>query len=267
MAAPARWAAALLAAALLAGTATGCGSSGKTPDGGASSTSASPSTAQPSPTDRSPHGVMLSAQLVLHDARRAEYTAVLAGEGAKGALFWAPKTVLKYQGDADDEMLVVLDTSAYLGGDPASAARLGGPHWQKFSTGRIPYTDLIDRLSPVVAVAAAAADPDPQLVGEEKLLDTTAEHYRITTTAARYAAAQTQLDPARQRALESALGPGDVVLDLWLDDSDQVVRLRRAAAEVDTVDYTEFGSSSLSVQAPAEADTAPGTGASPPPFP
>ncbi|MGW4803136.1 hypothetical protein [Kitasatospora sp. NPDC004272] len=267
MGAPARWAAGFLAAALLTGTATGCGSPGGTPDGGASSTSASPSTAQPTPTDRSPHGVMLSAQLVLHDARRAEYTAVLGGEGAKGELFWAPKTVLKYQGEADSQVLMVLDTSAYLGGDPESAARLGGPHWQKFSNGRIPYGDLIDRLSPVVAVAAAAAAPDPQLVGEEKLLDGTAEHYRITMTSAQYAAAQSQLDPTRRQALEAALGTGDVVLDLWLDDGDRLVRLRRAAAAVDTVDYTEFGSSALSVQAPAEADTAPGTESSPPPFP
>jgi len=267
MGAPARWAAAFLAAALLTGAATACGSPAKTPDGGAPSTSAAPSTAQPSPTDRSPHGVLLSAQLVLHDARRAEYTAVLDGGGAKGALFWAPKTVLKYQGGDDGQVLMVLDTSAYLGGDPQSAARLGGPHWQKFSNGRIPYTDLIDRLSPVVAVAAAAAAPDPRLVGEEKLLDSTVEHYRVTVTSAQYAAAQGQLDPARRQALEAALGTGDVVLDLWLNDSDQVVRLRRAAAVVDTVDYTEFGSSSLSVQAPAEADTAAGAGSSPPPFP
>ncbi|RAJ38814.1 hypothetical protein K353_03914 [Kitasatospora sp. SolWspMP-SS2h] len=267
MAAPARGAALLLAAVLLAGTAAACTGAGRAAEPPASSSSAVPSTGQPSPTDRSPHGVLLSAQLVLHDARRAGYTAVLGGQEARGALFWAPKTVLKYQADGEDRTLMVLDTSAYLGGDAESAARLGGPHWQKFSNGRIPYGDLIDRLSPVVAVAAAAAADDPLLVGEEKLLDTTVRHYRVTLGAARYAAAQTQLDPARRQALETALGPGDVVLDLWLDDGDQLVRLRRAAAAVDTVDYSEFGSSALSVQAPAEADTAPGTGASPPAFP
>ncbi|MFD7731424.1 hypothetical protein ACFV6F_13695 [Kitasatospora phosalacinea] len=266
MGARAHWAGALLAVVLLAGAATGCTASERTPDRAESST-ATPTTAQPSPTDRSPHGVLLSAQLVLHDARRAGYTAVLGGQGAQGELFWAPKTVLKYQADSESRVLMVLDTSAYLGGDPESAARLGGPHWQKFSNGRIPYGDLIDRLSPVVAVAAAAAADDPQLVGEEELLDGTAQHYRVTVTAARYVAAQTQLDPARRQALEAALGPGDVVLDLWLDDSDRLVRLRRAAAEVDTVDYDEFGSSALSVQAPAEADVAPGTDASPPAFP
>ncbi len=267
MAAPARWAAALLAAVLLAGTATACTGSGTAADP-ASPSSPAPSTAEPSPTDRSPHGVLLSAQLVLHDARRAEYTAVLGGEDAKGALFWAPKTVLKYQaGGAAGPTLMVLDTSAYLGGDPGTAARLGGPHWQKFSGGRIPYSGLIDRLSPVVAVAAAAAADEPRLIGEEKLLDTTVEHYRVAVSAARYAAAQNQLDQGRRQALEAALGPGDVVLDLWLDDHDQLVRLRRAAAEVDTVDYTGFGSSAISVQAPAEADTAPGTGASMPPLP
>ncbi|WAL72290.1 hypothetical protein OU787_12715 [Kitasatospora sp. YST-16] len=266
MAAPARWAAALLAAVLLVGTATACTGSGTAADP-ASPSSPTPSTGEASPTDRSPHGVLLSAQLVLHDARRAEYTAVLAGEDAKGALFWAPKTVLKYQAEGVGRTLVVLDTSAYLGGDPGTAARLGGPHWQKFSDGRIPYGGLIDRLSPVVAVAAAAAADEPRLIGEEKLLDTTVEHYRVTVSAARYVAAQNQLDQGRRQALEAALGPGDVVLDLWLDDRDQLVRLRRAAAEVDTVDYTGFGSSAISVQAPAEADTAPGAGASPPPLP
>ncbi|BAJ29013.1 hypothetical protein KSE_32030 [Kitasatospora setae KM-6054] len=265
MAAPARWAAALLAAVLLGGAATGCTGSAKTPDRTATPAGPSPSTAQPSPTDRSPHGVILSAQLALHDARRAQYTAVLAGETAGGALFWAPKTVLKYQAAPDGPTLIVLDTSAYLGGDRETGVRLGGPRWQKFSNGRIPYGDLIDRLSPVVAVAAAAAAEEPRLIGEEKLLDTTVEHYRATVTAARYAAAQTQLDPARREALEKALGAGDVVLDLWLDEHDQLVRLRRAAAEVDTVDYTEFGGSAISVQAPAEADSAPGS--SPPALP
>ncbi|RKE19591.1 hypothetical protein [Streptomyces sp. TLI_171] len=267
MAAPARWAAALLAAALLSTAATGCTGSAPRPDQQPSSASPSPSTAQPSPTDRSPHGVLLSAQLVLHDARRAEFRAVLGDDRGKGALFWAPKTVLKYQPDSDSRQLMVLDTSAYLGGDPATALRLGGPHWQKFSGGRIPYSALIDRLNPVVAVAAAAAVREPELIGEEKLIDTTVEHYRVTLTAGQYAAAQTQLDQQRRQALETALGPGDVVLDLWLNDRDQLVQLRRAAAEVDTVTYSEFGSSSLSVQAPAEADTAEGGDASPPAFP
>ncbi|MFJ1753156.1 hypothetical protein [Kitasatospora sp. NPDC088134] len=268
MAAPARWAAALLAAVLLGGAATGCTGSAPAPDPAATATAGvAPSSPQPSPTDRSPHGVLLSAQLALHDARRAEFRAVLGEDRARGALFWAPKTVLKYQSDLDARLLMVLDTSAYLGGDQASALRLGGPHWQKFAGGRTPYAALIDRLSPVVAVTAAVAASDPVPLGEEKLLDGTAAHYRVTLTAARYAAAQTQLDPARRQALESALGPGEVVLDLWLNDRDQLVQLRRAAAEVDTVSYAEYGSSALSVQAPAEADTADAGSASPPAFP
>ncbi|MFJ5233015.1 hypothetical protein ACIQBJ_24335 [Kitasatospora sp. NPDC088391] len=266
MGAPARWAASLLAAVLLGGAATGCTGSAPAPDPVATASAVS-SSPQPSPTDRSPHGVLLSAQLTLHDARRAEFRAVLGDDRAKGALFWAPKTVLKYQSDLDARLLMVLDTSAYLGGDQATALRLNGPHWQKFAGGRAPYAGLIDRLSPVVAVTAAVAASDPVPLGEEKLLDSTVERYRVTLTAERYAAAQTQLDPARRQALESALGPGDVVLDLWLNDRDQLVQFRRAAAEVDTVSYTEYGSSALSVQAPAEADTADAGGASPPAFP
>ncbi|MFD8593812.1 hypothetical protein ACFV1L_02260 [Kitasatospora sp. NPDC059646] len=264
MAARVRTAAALLGAALLL-TVAGCTGSGPA-DGIAQPATPSPSAPQATPTDRSPHGVMLSAQLALHDARRAEFRATLGEDRAKGALFWAPKTVLQYRADADARQLMVMDTSAYVGGDPQSAARLGGPHWVKYTGTRSPYSALIDRVNPVVATAAAAAG-DPVPVGEEKLLDTTVHHYRVTMTAAQYAAAQSQLDAARRQALETALGPGDVVLDLWLNDRDQLVQLRRAAAEVDTIGYSDYGSSSLSVQAPAEADTAPEPGASPPPFP
>ncbi|KIQ62549.1 hypothetical protein TR51_26445 [Kitasatospora griseola] len=266
MAARARTAAALLAAALLLAAASGCTGSGS---GGGTErpTTPSPSTVQATPTDRSPHGVLLSAQLALHEARRSEYRATLGEDRGKGALFWAPKAVLQYRGEADTRKLMVLDTSAYVGGDPQTAARLGGPHWEKYTGGRNPYSALIDRINPVVAANAAAAADDPVLVGEEKLLDTSVEHYRVTLTAARYAAAQTQLDQGRRQALEHALGPGDVVLDLWLNDRDQLVQLRRAAAEVDTIGYGEFGSSVLSVQAPAEADIAPESGATAPPFP
>ncbi|MGW4380717.1 hypothetical protein [Kitasatospora sp. NPDC004531] len=266
MAARARTAAALLAAALVLTAASGCTGSGSAA-GTAQPATPSPSGVRATPTDRSPHGVLLSVQLALHEARRAEFRAVLGEDRAKGALFWAPKPVLQYRADADARRLMVLDTSAYVGGDPQTAARLGGPAWEKYTGSRNPYQPLIDRISPVVATAAAAAADDPVLVGEEKLLDVDVTHYRVTLTAAKYAAAQTQLDQGRRQALEAALGPGDVVLDLWLNDRDQLVQLRRAAAEVDTIGYAEYGSSALSVQAPAEADTAPESGATAPPFP
>ncbi|OKJ17149.1 hypothetical protein [Kitasatospora sp. CB01950] len=266
MAARVRTAAALLAATLLLAAASGCTGSGADGDSARPATP-SPSGVQATPTDRSPHGVLLSAQLALHEARRSEFRATLGEDRAKGALFWAPKTVLQYRGDADTRRLMVMDTSAYVGGDPGTAARLGGLHWEKYTGSRSPYSALIDRISPVIATAAAAAADDPVLVGEEKLLDVTVQHYRVTLTADRYAAAQTQLDQGRRQALEAALGPGDVVLDLWLNDRDQLVQLRRAAAEVDTIGYSEFGSSAISVQAPAEADTVPESGATAPPFP
>ncbi|KDN84819.1 hypothetical protein KCH_33460 [Kitasatospora cheerisanensis KCTC 2395] len=243
-----RTAAALFGAALLL-TLAGCTGSGAA-DGTAKPVTPSPSDPQATPTDRSPHGVMLSVQLALHDARRAEFRATLGDDRAKGALFWAPKTVLQYRAEGDARQLMVMDTSAYVGGDPQTAARLGGQHWVKYTGTRSPYSALFDRLNPTVAVAAAAAAEDPVLIGEEKLLETNVQHYRVTMTAARYAAAQPQLDQTRRQALETALGPGDVVLDLWLNDRDQLVQLRRAAAEVDTIGYTDYGSSSLSVQAP-----------------
>ncbi|MFG2694981.1 hypothetical protein [Kitasatospora sp. NPDC048407] len=267
MTARVRTTAALLGAALLLAAVSGC--TGSSP-GDSSARPATPSqtSAQATPTDRSPHGVLLSAQLALREARRGEFRAVLGEAHAKGAVFWAPKTVLQYRGDGDARRLMVLDTSAYVGGDPQTAARLGGPHWEKYSGGtHCPYSALIDRISPVVATTAAAAADSPLLLGEEKLLETTVQHYRVTLTAAQYAAAQTQLDQDRRQALETALGPGEVVLDLWLNDHDQVVQLRRAAAEVDTIGYSEYGSSAISVQGPAEADIAPESGAGLPLFP
>lgn len=262
---------AVLVALLLAGSAA-CGSgSGGGPKPSPSSTA--PSSATPSalatPTDRSPHGVLLSAQLAMHTARRARFSYLLGADGATGMLFWAPKTVLQLQRSGALEQLVVLDTTAYRGGDQATAARLGGRHWEKYATApgpdgqrEVPYAGLVDRLNPVVALTAAAAADKPELVGEEKLGDTTVQHYRVATTVDGYVAAQTQLTVARRAALRTALGQGGVsalTLDLWLNDKDQLVQLRRTGAGSttrldDTVMYSEFAGP-LSVQAPAESDT------------
>lgn len=131
-----------------------------------------------------------------------------------------------------------MDTVAYEGGDAATAARLGGRHWERFAGApgpdghrEIPYAGLIDLLNPVVALAAATADgTTAQYVGEEKFEDSTVEHYRVSTDAARYAAAQTQLGQTRREGLRAALAPGgsaSLTLDLWLNDKDQLVRLQR----------------------------------------
>ncbi|MER5642388.1 hypothetical protein ABT095_36305 [Kitasatospora sp. NPDC002227] len=258
-------------AGLLLALVTACGSSpqaGPQPSG-PSATSATPS-AEATPTDRSPHGVLLSAQLAAHTARRARFSSLLGGSAATGMLFWAPKTVLQLQRTGATEQLVVLDTTAYLGGDQATAARLGGRHWERWAgpagpdgQREVPYAGLVDRLSPVVALTAAAAAEQPELLGEEKLGEATAQHYRVTTTVTAYAAAQTQLAPARREALRTALAAGGVTeltLDLWLGSSDELLQLRRTGtgptAKVDdTVRFSDYAGGTLAVQAPAEADT------------
>ncbi|MGK4581347.1 hypothetical protein [Kitasatospora sp. HPMI-4] len=260
---------ALLAACLLAGCGSGAGDGKASPPASADSPSATP-------TDRSPHGVLLSAKLQMDTARRAKFSYRLGARSATGMLFWAPKTVLVLDRAGDPEQLIVLDTTAYLGGDQATAARLGGRHWEKFTTapgadGRreVPYSALVDRLNPMVALTAAAAAPDPVLVGEEKTADATLQHYRVSLTTDAYVAAQTRLSPDRRAALKAELGPGPVVLDLLLNDKDQLTEVHRSGpgpsgAADDTVRYSEFGGE-LSVQAPADGDTADaGTGSLPP---
>ncbi|MFE2111343.1 hypothetical protein ACFXAF_36535 [Kitasatospora sp. NPDC059463] len=269
--------AAVVAVAVLAG---GCSSAGAPEP--SSSTSApgsptpTPSSASPTwpakPTDRSPHGVLLSAQLAMQTARRAKVSYRLGADAGSGPLFWQPKTALqvKRSTPAAAEQLIVVDTVAYEGGDAATAARLGGKHWERFAGPpgpdghrETPYAGLIDLLNPVVALAAATADGiTVQYVGEEKLEDSAVEHYRVATDAARYAAAQTQLTPARREGLRTALAPGgsaSLTLDLWLNDKDQLVRMDRTGTGDsgrldDSVLYTEPGGP-LSAQAPAEADT------------
>ncbi|KJK56893.1 hypothetical protein, partial [Saccharothrix sp. ST-888] len=189
-----------LAAALLAGCSSGTGGTGSSsPPAPADSPSA-----LATPTDRSPHGVLLSAKLQMDTARRAKFSYRLGSQSATGMLFWAPKTVLVLDRLGVPEQLIVLDTTAYLGGGQAAAARLGGRHWEKFTTaagadGRreIPYSALVDRLSPMVALTAAVSAPDPVLAGEQKGTDGTFQRYRVTLSAEAYAAAQTQLSTAR----------------------------------------------------------------------
>ncbi len=267
-----------VAVVLLACALAGCTGGAGRPATASASASGAPSSASSSPTDaakptdRSPHGVLLSAQIAMQSARRAKITYRLGQDSAAGVLFWQPKTALqiKRSTPGTGEQLIVMDTTAYQGGDEATAVRLDGRHWEKFGgeTGadghrEVPYAGLVDQLNPMVALAAATAVSDPRLIGEEKLDDSTVEHYRVTTTAAQYAAAQTQLSAARRQGLETALAPGGattLTVDLWLNDKDQLVQLRRTGAGPqgsadDTVLYSDFGGA-LSVQAPAEADTA-----------
>ncbi|MER7579498.1 hypothetical protein [Kitasatospora sp. NPDC097691] len=268
--------AAVAVVALLAGGLSGCGGGADgptTPSGSPTPTSASPSASAAKPTDRSPHGVLLSAQLAMQTARRAKVSYRLGADAGSGPLFWQPKTALqvKRSTPADAEQLIVVDTVAYQGGDAATAARQGGRHWERFTVppdpaGRkeIPYAGLIDLLNPVEALAAATADgTDPTFVGEEKYEDSTVEHYRVTTNAERYAAAQTQLSQARRDGLRAALAPGGSLLltvDLWLNDKDQLVRIQRTGSgdsgrADDSVLYTDLAGALLSAQAPAETDT------------
>ncbi|MER5350384.1 hypothetical protein ABT093_08640 [Kitasatospora sp. NPDC002551] len=270
----------LAAVVTVAVLAAGCSSAG-TPEPSPSSSAPgsptpTPSSASPTwpakPTDRSPHGVLLSSQLAMQTARRAKVSYRLGADAGSGPLFWQPKTALqvKRSTPAAAEQLIVVDTVAYEGGDAATAARQGGRHWERFAGPQgpdghreIPYAGLIDLLNPVVALAAATADgTTAQYVGEEKFEDSTVEHYRVTTDAARYAAAQTQLSGARREGLRTALAPGgsaSLTLDLWLNDKDQLVRMERTGTGDsgrldDSVVYTEPGGP-LSVQAPAESDT------------
>ncbi|MFF7990058.1 hypothetical protein ACFZDG_09740 [Kitasatospora xanthocidica] len=272
--------AAVAVVALLASGLSGCGGGADTPATPPGSptpstvpaTSASP-TGPAKPTDRSPHGVLLSAQLAMQTARRAKVSYRLGADAGSGPLFWQPKTALQIKrvGPADAEQLIVVDTVAYQGGDAATAARQGGRHWERFTVApdpdghkEIPYAGLIDLLNPVEALAAATADgADAAFVGEEKYEDSTVEHYRVTTTAEKYAAAQTQLTQARRDGLRAALAPGgslSLTLDLWLNDKDQLVRLQRtgngdSGRADDSVLYTDLAGALLSAQAPAEADT------------
>ncbi|WP_371481007.1 hypothetical protein [Kitasatospora sp. NBC_00315] len=259
---------------LLAGTLAACGGPAKPAAGAATAQATRTASSSPSevrPTDRSPHGVLLSAQIAMQAAHRAKVAYRLGTDSAAGLVFWSPKTALQIKRATPGaaEQLIVMDTTAYQGGDDATAARLAGRHWEKF-TGpagadghrEVPYAGLVDQLNPMVALAAATAVSDPQLVGEEKLGDATVQHYQVTTTAERYAAAQTQLTASRREGLRTALAPGGattLTLDLWLNDKDQLVQLRRTGNGTegtadDTVAYSDLGGA-LSVQAPAEADT------------
>ncbi|MEV4611709.1 hypothetical protein AB0K43_03795 [Kitasatospora sp. NPDC049258] len=268
---PVRRKAAAAALVLLLAGAAGCGGAAATPGPGPTPSTAAASSALATPTDRSPHGILLSAQLAMHDARRAKFR--LPQQGADGMIFWAPKTGLRLNRPTTAEQLIVLDTAAYLGGDPDAAARLGGRHWAKYGgpTGskETPYAGLIDQLNPVVALTAACSAEEPELVGEEQLQDATVTHLRVTIGVAGYVAAQTQLSAARRQALSETLGADSgrvLTLDLWLNDKDQLVQLRRtgqAGSTAATVAYSEIAGP-LSLQAPAEADTLDRTGTAPP---
>ncbi|MER6394670.1 hypothetical protein ABT263_01200 [Kitasatospora sp. NPDC001603] len=266
--------AAITAAVLLASGLTACGSGGGASPvpSGTPSPSTVAATGPAKPTDRSPHGVLLSAQLTMQTARRAKVSYRLGADAGSGPLFWQPKTALqvKRSTSAEAEQLIVVDTVAYQGGDAATAARQAGRHWERFSVAptadghrEIPYAGLIDLLNPVEALAAATADGiEAQYLGEERFEDSAVEHFRVTTDAERYAAAQVQLGQARRDGLRAALAPGGSVsltLDLWLNDKDQLVRLQRTGTGAsgradDAVLYSDFAGT-LSVQAPAEADT------------
>lgn len=275
--------AALAVAATLMGALAACSGGAAQPGRPSASPSATaPSSEGSKSADRSPHGVMLSAEQVLQTARRAKlsYQHTATGPGAQqsdtdsgdGVLFWAPRTVMQLQRTTDGttSQLIVLDTVSYQGGDAATAARLGGRHWQKSAEvtgpdGRIatPFAELVDELNPLVAVTGAAAASDLQLLGEEKLNDSTVQHYQASVSVADYVAAQEPLLTAtRRQQLTSTLSVGGVqtlTLDLWLNDHDQLVKLQRTGQGAtgsldDSVLYSDYGGA-FAVQAPDESDT------------
>ncbi|PYC78014.1 hypothetical protein C7C46_16880 [Streptomyces tateyamensis] len=278
----ARWrpAGAVLAAAVLLATLAGCGSGGDGPAGaGRPSPTAAGSSPSPSAksTDRSPQGVMLAAEQALQTARRAQLTYRFdtpdgTSDSADGVLFWAPRTIMKLARTTPGatDQLIVMDTVCYRGGDAATAARLGGKHWEKTAevTGpdgrkETPYASLVDQLNPLQAVTAAAAATDLKLVGPENLGAGPVEHYTATLTVAGYVAAQQNLLTAdRREQLTAALGSGGLTtltLDLWLNDKDQLVQLHRSGAGTagrldQLVIYSDWGGQ-LAVLAPAESDT------------
>ncbi|GAB2692590.1 hypothetical protein [Kitasatospora kifunensis] len=274
-----RTAGAVAVAAALVATLAACGGGGGS---GRPTTSPSPSAGSASPTatkssDRSPQGVMLSAEQVLQTARRAKLsyrfdTPDGKSDSADGSLYWAPRTIMqltKTNPGATDQ-LIVMDTVSYQGGDAATAARLGGKHWEKSPEVMgpdghpvTPFAALVDQLNPLEAVTAAANASDLQKLGEEKLGDSTVEHYTATLSVSDYTAAQQNLLTSDRRdSLAAALGQGGVTtltLDLWLNDKDQLVQLQRGGSGTkgdleQVIQYSEFGGN-LAVQAPAESDT------------
>ncbi|WP_157537939.1 hypothetical protein [Kitasatospora azatica] len=272
------WGAALAAVTLI-GALTACGGGGGGPDPVRPSPPpvASPSPSAAKPTDRSPKGVLLSAGQLLETARRARLsyrfdTPDGHSDGADGMLFWAPRTIMKLikTTPGATDQLIVMDTVSYRGGDAATAARLGGRHWEKSAevTGpdgrkETPFAPLVDQLNPLQAVTAAAGAADLRLLGEERIGEATVEHYTATLPVAEYVAAQQDLLTAdRREQLAGALGRGGVstlTVDLWLNDKDQLVQLHRTGSgsggDLDQlVQYSDWGGP-LAVQAPAENDT------------
>ncbi|WP_344444456.1 hypothetical protein [Kitasatospora nipponensis] len=267
-----------MAAVLMAAGLTACGGGAGAPAQLSPSRPAtSPSPSEAGSSDRSPRGVMLSAAQGLQSSRRAKLsfwsnTPDGRNQSAAGVLYWAPRTIMQlgWTMPGATDQLIVMDTVSYQGGDAATAARLGGRHWEKSGEvigpdGRkeTPFASLVDQLNPVLAVTAAAGAGDLRLLGEEKLSEGSAEHYRATLSVADYAAAQQDLLTAERREqLATALGQGGVgtvTLDLWLNDKDQLVQLQRSGrgsqGSLDqTIQYSDFGGP-LAVQAPAENDT------------
>ncbi|MCC9310724.1 hypothetical protein LN042_27250 [Kitasatospora sp. RB6PN24] len=244
MAALLRAVAAAAAAAALLGTLAACGPTARsgTASAGPRSASAAPALSvppAPRPADRSPLGVLFSAEQVLQTAGRARLHYWFASPGggtdcADGVLSWTPRTALRLTRTAP------------------------GP--------RAPYAELADQLDPLQAVTAAAAAGDLRLVGEELLGEVPVGHWAASTTVSGYAAAEADLlSPARRDRLAAALGTGGVTaltLDLWLNDRDQLVRLRRTGSGPQGVldqliEYRDYGGR-LAAPAPPEGDGRPG---------
>jgi hypothetical protein len=276
-----RAAGAAAAAAVLLGTLAACG---PTVDRTAGRRSAPVAPSRlvppaPRPAERPPRVVLLSAEQVLQTAGRSRLHYWFDSPGgatdcADGMLSWAPRTTMQLtrRGSGAAGRLIVLGAVGYQGGDAATAARLGGRHWER-STGVIgpdgrpqpPYAELADQLDPLQAVTAAAAARDLHLVGEELLGDVLVGHWAATTTVADYAGAEADLlGPSRRERLARALSSGGVselTLDLWLNDRDQLVQLRRTGdgplGGLDQlIEYRDYGDQAA-VLAPPESDTQP----------
>jgi hypothetical protein len=158
--------------------------------------------------------------------------------------------------------MMMSGTTMYMG--MSGKAAFQGKHWMKMDLSKnAAIADALNKSNgqdPSTQVKLFTSSGDIKRVGTETIDGVTTTHYSGTVDVAKLAAKQ---DPQLKSLIDqdSKLGITTMNVDLWVNDQNLPVRMQEATPASSsvplnaTIDYTDYGTSPVTVTPPAASDT------------
>ncbi|MEU8694765.1 hypothetical protein [Streptomyces sp. NPDC048665] len=271
-------AAAALTSVAACGSSTGSGKSDKASGGGTIHVSpiAAVLRAAEQSTDKASSAKVRST-MSIGDVMSASSTGSLRwGDGLRGDLTITYTggqlaEVMRKSGAAPSMQARYLPDAYYVNMGDASAQRMGGKHWLRYSYDDLAkfggasgayMKDQIRTSTPNSSVQMLLASGDVKKVGEESVSGTHATHYSGTVNVADLAGRSSNLTADQMAGLKAQLNTAGITtetIDIWINDQNLLVKKTEKAhtakgALTNTAYYSDYGVQ-VSAEAPPAGDT------------